>query len=289
MPTNRLDEHPAGDNPLGTYLRDRRGRLDPAAFGFSARQRRTAGLRREEVAQRANISVTWYTWLEQGRGGAPSADVLDRIARALALSPVEREHMFLLAQHRPPEIRHRSAGGVTPRLQRLLDSMAYSPALVKSASWDVLAWNQAAVAVLADYGAIPPERRNILRLMFEESAVRQRMGADWEHNVRNAVAAFRRETVRAGVNGAATALIDDLSRIPEFAAMWAANDVGEFGEGTKTLDHPVVGRIALEYSAFSVDGQPDLGMWIFSPVGPVDAERVRALVEGHQEAVAGPR
>ena len=86
----------ANDNLLGTYLKDRRTKLDPAAMGFPLARRRTPGLRREEVAQRANVSATWYTWLEQGRGGAPSADVLDKIARALMLTDVEREHLFLL-------------------------------------------------------------------------------------------------------------------------------------------------------------------------------------------------
>src|SRR3569833_4493522 len=92
-------------NELGGYLKDRRTKLDPAAFGFPSVRRRTPGLRREEVAQRANISATWYTWLEQGRGGGASADVLDRIARALMLTDAEREHLFLLGLGRPPEVR----------------------------------------------------------------------------------------------------------------------------------------------------------------------------------------
>src|ERR1700760_3096208 len=119
---NSMSEAAARENLLGTYLRDRRTKLDPAALGFSSGRRRTLGLRREEVAQRANISPTWYTWLEQGRGGAPSADVLDRIARALMLTDVEREHVFLLGLGRPPEVRYHSEDGVTPRLQRVLDA-----------------------------------------------------------------------------------------------------------------------------------------------------------------------
>ena len=99
------------DNRFATYLKDRRGKLDPAAFGFPLKRRRTPGLRREEVAQRANVSATWYTWLEQGRGGAPSANVLDRIARALMLTEVEREHLFLIALGRPPEVRHQAPEG----------------------------------------------------------------------------------------------------------------------------------------------------------------------------------
>src|SRR6201990_528828 len=106
-------------NSLGTYLRDRRAKLDPAALGFPLRRRRTPGLRREEVAQRANVSATWYTWLEQGRGGAPSADVLDRIARALMLTDVEREHLFLIGLGRPPEVRYRHDEDVTPPQPRV--------------------------------------------------------------------------------------------------------------------------------------------------------------------------
>src|SRR6201993_4092929 len=102
-----MSELASPENPLGTYLKDRRGRLDPSAFGFPAERRRTPGLRREEVAQRANISPTWYAWLEQGRGGAPSADVLDRISRALLLTDVEREHLFLLGLGRRPAARYR--------------------------------------------------------------------------------------------------------------------------------------------------------------------------------------
>src|SRR3954467_5499449 len=116
------------DNRLAGFLRDRRTKLDPAAFGFSLTRRRTAGLRREEIAQRANVSATWYTWLEQGRGGAPSADVLDRIARAMMLTDIEREHLFLLGLGRPPEVRYRAPEGISPRLQRVLDTLEYSPA-----------------------------------------------------------------------------------------------------------------------------------------------------------------
>src|SRR5260221_10897240 len=120
---NRMSEHVTTENLLGTYLKDRRAKLDPAAFGFPSERRRTLGLRREEVAQRAHISPTWYTCLEQGRGGAPSADVLDRLSQALMLTDGEREHLFLLGLGRPPEVRYQRSVGVTPRLQRLLDAL----------------------------------------------------------------------------------------------------------------------------------------------------------------------
>src|SRR6202042_2325524 len=127
---NWMSDAVTHDNLFGFYLKQRRAKLDPTAFGFSGERRRTAGLRREEVAQRANISATWYTWLEQGRGGGPSADVLDRIARALMLTEVEREHLFLLGFGRPPQAHYRGGDAITPRLQRLLDALPCSPAIV---------------------------------------------------------------------------------------------------------------------------------------------------------------
>ena len=268
------------DNPLGLYLRDRRTRLDPGAFGFPIQRRRTPGLRREEVAQRANISPTWYTWLEQGRGGAPSADVLNRIAGGLMLTEAEREHLFMLALGRPPEVRYKAADGATPRLQRLLDGMLASPAIIKTATWDVVAWNRAAALVLTDYGTLRPEERNILRLVFANDRVR---GAqeDWESTARFVVGAFRADAVRAGAVSEVGLLVTELcATSPEFAALWADNDVRFHGEGTKRLRHPVLGAIELEYSGFAVDGRPDLGMIVYNPVDSDVADRIRALLAG---------
>ncbi len=263
---------------LGLYLRDRRTRLDPGALGFSGR-RRTPGLRREEVAQRADISATWYTWLEQGRGGAPSADVLNRVAHALMLTDVEREHLFLLGLGRPPEVRYQPPGGVTPRLQRVLDAMDASPALVRTATWDVVAWNRAAAAVLTDYGALPPAQRNLLRLIFLDPRARAAQ-FDWDSVARFVVGVFRADAARTGAAASVQPLVEELSRAsPEFAAMWRDNDVRGFGEGIKRLRHPVLGEIALEYSAFAVDGRPDLAMLIYNPVSTADAERIRSLIE----------
>jgi transcriptional regulator with XRE-family HTH domain len=283
---NRLRMPATRDNSLGTYLKDRRTKLDPAAFGFSATRRRTPGLRREEVAQRANVSATWYTWIEQGRGGAPSADVLDRIARALMLTDVEREHIFLLALGRPPEVRYQASEGVTPRLQRVLDALELSPAIVKTSTWDIVAWNRAASAVLADYAALPVEQRNVLRLMFGDPRVRERQ-LDWESVARFVVAAFRADAARAGASQEVAALVDELSRTsPEFAAMWSSHDVRSYGEGTKQLRHSGVGMIGMEYSSFAVDGRPDLSMVIYNPATPADAAKVRLLIKSQASASA---
>ncbi len=268
----------ADDNRLGSYLKDRRGKLDPAAFGLPGARRRTPGLRREEVAQRANISATWYTWLEQGRGGAPSADVLERIARALLLTEAEREHLFLLGLGRPPEVRYRGGEGVTPRLQRVLDALNPSPALIKTATWDVIAWNAAAATVMGDYGAVAPEARNILRRMFLDPAVRAAQH-DWESVARSVLATFRGDAARAGAQGEVAQMVEELRRAsPEFEAMWREHDVGHHGEGLKRMKHPVLGELALEYSTFAVDGRPDLGMVVFNPATEDDARRVGELI-----------
>jgi transcriptional regulator with XRE-family HTH domain len=272
-----MSEPRAEDNLLGTYLRDRRMKLDPAAFGFSAERRRTPGLRREEVAQRANISATWYTWLEQGRGGAPSADVLDRIARALMLTDVEREHLFLLGLGRPPEVRYQRIEGVTPRLQRVLDALDPSPALIRTAIWDVVAWNQAATLMLMDYGSLPPERRNILRFIFLDPRARAAQ-YDWESVARFVLGAFRVDAARAGAVADVEPLVEELCRLsPDFKAMWRDNDVrGPHGESVKHIRHPILGDLSFEYSAFAVDGRTDLTMVVYNPATPKDAEKIRS-------------
>lgn len=267
------------DNLLGVYLKDRRAKLDPAAFGFPLKRRRTPGLRREEVAQRANVSATWYTWLEQGRGGAPSADVLDRIARAMMLTDVEREHIFLLGLGRPPEVRYHAPEGVTPRLQRVLDALEACPAFVKTPTWDVVAWNRAAAVVLTDYSKLAPSERNILRLIFRDSRVRAAQ-TSWENVARYVVSAFRADAARAGATQKIQSLVDELCNLsPEFEAMWRDNDVRTYGGGAKILQHPVVGSLSLEHSIFAVDGRPDLGMVIYNPSTPEDADKIRSLLK----------
>jgi transcriptional regulator with XRE-family HTH domain len=276
---NPMDDSVKHESLLGAYLKRSRMKLDPAAFGFTATRRRTPGLRREEVAQRANISPTWYTWLEQGRGGAPSPDVLDRIARALMLTDAEREHLFLLGLGRPPEVRYQKNAGVTPRLQRVLDALPYSPAIIRSATWDVVAWNRASTVMLTNYELLPPEQRNILRWIFLDPRARSAQ-YDWDSVARSVLGAFRLETARAGAAAEVEPLVDELSRSsPEFRAMWQDNDVrGPHGESVKHIRHPVLGRLAFEYSVFAVDGRTDLSLVVYNPATPADAEQIRSLL-----------
>lgn len=266
------------ESRLAAYLKDRRMKLDSAALGYPQRRRRTPGLRREEVAQRANISVTWYTWLEQGRGGGPSAEVLARIAEALMLTDVEREHLFLLGLGHPPEARYREGPGITPRLQRVLDALEPSVALIRTATWDVVAWNRAAAAVLKDYAVVPPAQRNILRSLFLDPKARAALD-NWEGVASFVVAAFRGDAARAGADTVIQPLVDELCNASAtFAEMWREQDVRGQGKGIKRLNHPVLGAIAMEFSTFAVDGRLDLGMIVYNPVAQEDADKIRDLI-----------
>jgi len=277
--TNRTNGNPPAENVLGTYLRERRARLDPIALGYPPGRRRTVGLRREEIAQRANISATWYTCLEQGRGGAPSADVLDRISRALLLTDAEREHLFLLGLGHPPEVRFHRKDGVSPRLQRVLDVFDPSPALIRTAVWDVLAWNRAATVMLADYGSLPPKQRNLLRMMFLNPHART-VQEEWDSVARFVVGAFKLDAARAGATAEVGPLVEELcTHSSEFNAMWRDNDIrGAHGDTVKHIHHPVLGPLAFEVSTFSVDGRTDLSMVIYNPATPSDAGKIKSKI-----------
>ena len=240
------------------------------------------------MAARANISPTWYTWLEQGRGGAPSADVLDRIAKGLMLTEPEREHLYMLGLGRPPEARYQPVDGITPRLQRVLDAMPLSPAIIKTATWDVVGWNRAATALLTDYSKLPREERNILRLMFSSARVRGRQ-EDWASVARFVVGAFRADVARVGATASAEVekLVTELCRTSrEFEALWQDNDVVAHGEGVKRIHHPDAGFLELEFSSFAVEGRPELGMIVYNPASATDAERLRALIASKAVAAA---
>lgn len=276
--TDRLDDV-GGASRLGAFLRDRRQRLDASALGFGGR-RRTPGLRREEVAQRAHISSTWYTWLEQGRGGAPSPRVLDSLAEALMMTEAEREHLFLVGIGRPPKANVVAREGISQRLQRLLDAMTMIPATVATAAWDIIGWNRAATLALTDYGAAPPEDRNILRRMFLDPAMRASQ-VDWESVARFLVATFRAETARAGETARSAAILAELAASsPDFVRLWTDNDVRTTGEGSKTIRHARVGEISFEFSSFAIDGRPDLKLMVYNPAGEADAEKMRRLCGG---------
>jgi transcriptional regulator with XRE-family HTH domain len=248
---------------LGVFLRDRRARVTPAASPSPSR-RRTPGLRREEVAARAGVSITWYTWLEQGRGGPPSEDALERIARALELDRAGREMLFLLAQQRPPRVEPTATPttNVPKTVRRVLDALSV-PALVKTTTWDVLAWNEAMIP-FRDFAKLTPRDRNTLRAIFLSPAAKARMG-DWEERARAVVATFRMDVARIGGSAEATALVAELCEgSADFRQMWSENDVQTHAMGRKKIRHPTMGEVKLEYSSFPVDGAEGLSLVVFT-------------------------
>ena len=276
MMATTLKTHESNNRVLGKFLQDRRAKLDPASFGFSSARRRTPGLRREEVAQRANISSAWYVCLEQGRGGAPSTDVLDKLAKALLLTDAEREHLFVIGLGRAPEKCYRRTESIEPRLQRVLDQLSPAPAFIKTATWDVVAWNEAATVLWPNFEQLASPERNTLRIVFLDPHA-QTLYYDWEGVARMAVAAFRADVARAGAMAEVAAMVDELSRSsPAFKAMWQDNDVSATAHAVKDLRHPVLGTLSFEASIFGVDGRQDLTMMVFMPASPDVADRIRS-------------
>ncbi len=222
------------------------------------------------------MSVTWYTWLEQGRGGAPSEDVLERLARALELDDPLREVLFLLAQGRPPPRKAAAPAIVTPALRLLLDSIAV-PAYLKTPTSQVVAWNPASVAVLGDYADVPERERNMLRRIFAPDA--HTKVHDVEAVRRAHLAFFRVDLARAGQSAEATALIDELLHAsPEFRRLWADAEMRQQAGFQKRITRPGVGEIVLEASVLHVEGAAGLSLLVLTPVDAASKRAVEQLV-----------
>ncbi|MGP4013484.1 helix-turn-helix domain-containing protein [Streptomyces sp. 4N124] len=236
------------DSHLGAFLKARRAQLDPRECGLPGTDspRRVKGLRREEVAQLAAISVDYYTRLEQGRVHA-SAPVLITLAQALRLDDDQQKYLYELAgrtDDRPR--RRRPAQRVRPAMRRLLDQLTHTPALVLGKRLDILAWNSAAIALYTDFAAIPADRRNYLRLMFTDPAIRA-MHQEWSHDARDAVAAVRMEVAAYPDDPDLARLVGELSiQDADFRTWWAEHRVNSAAYGTKHYRHPLVGDLTLD-------------------------------------------
>lgn len=264
---------------LALFLRSRRARVKPADVGFAGGgRRRTPGLRREEVAQLADVGVSWYTWLEQGRDIHVSEPLLERLAKALRLTPTERTHLFELAHGRPAAIPSIAPLTVSDALQRILDAYPY-PALVTTKRWDVLAWNAPSTILNGDFGLLPVGRRNGLWMMFMNPERRARMPS-WESAARRAVAGFRLDAARAADRTEFDALTTELAEVsPEFARFWNEHDVMEVPEGSKMVDLPDFGLIEFDHAALT-HSEPDgrvLRVSLYSPRPGASTTRARKL------------
>ncbi|MCL6737457.1 helix-turn-helix transcriptional regulator [Streptomyces neyagawaensis] len=249
---------------LSDFLRTRRARLHPqdVALPDFGGTRRVAGLRREEIAQLAGVSVDYYTRMEQGRVSNPSDTVLDALARALRLNDDESQHLHQLARPRHtarPARRHQvSRQRVRPMLQRLLDELKAVPAMVMGRRMDILAWNPAAVALFGDYAAMDPAERNIARITFLDPASRE-LYADWSSCARENVAYLHLEAGRNHSSDPRLAhLIGELSlKSEDFRRWWAEHPVQDKTSGIKRFHHPLVGDLELTYETLRVADDPD--------------------------------
>ncbi|GID63678.1 DNA-binding protein [Actinoplanes cyaneus] len=243
---------------LGEFLRSRRARLSPDELGLAGGggQRRVPGLRREELALLAGVSVDHYVRLEQGRTLHFSESVLDAVARALRLDPVERAHLYRLA--RPvPAGRPRERQVVRPGLLRLLRSVGDVPAYVIGRAADVLAWNEVAAALLTDFGAATPGQRNMARLVLLDEGIR-RLYEDWPAKVRDVAGYLRLDVARHPDDPRTAALVEELlAASPVFRAAWGEHGLKDKTHGEYVYRHPVVGRLELGFEALRLPDDPD--------------------------------
>lgn len=244
---------------LADFLRQRRAALDPAAIGLTpGSRRRTAGLRREEVAHLAGVSVSWYTWLEQGRPINASVDVLNALGRALRLDAVETDHLLLLAGH--PARRAVAPGvDVAPAgVVDLLDALLPCPAYVLGPRWDVLAWNAAQERLYPSFATLQPPSRNLVWVVFAEPDARSLIG-DWEAEARRVLSQFRAETTPRRDDPEVVDLVDRLQAASaEFSEWWPRHDVGGFAERVRHFHHPVAGDLRFRHEQLIPAGEPDL-------------------------------
>ncbi len=248
---------------LGAFLSSRRGRLQPTDLGLSTGQRRTPGLRREEVAVLAGISVSWYTWLEQGRDIRVSTATLDRLAGVLRLDRAEKEHLLALSSRQPAII----GTGDDPSdvLLDLIQAINPVPAYVRSDRLDILAWNPAVADLFVDYGVLEPRARNTLYLMFLYAPYRELIH-DWERVARSTIGLFRAARAKTSDKAPFDQLVYEISTASEeFRRWWPELDVQGLGEGVKRLNHPARGQIDLTYVALTPEGRPDLSLVSYLP------------------------
>lgn len=264
---------------LGEFLRSRRERRRPEDAGLAVGgRRRTPGLRREEVATLAGMSVTWYTWLEQGRAVQASPQVLDSLVDVLDLDPVERAHLFRLAGEVPPRTDGSERTQDADQYQPMLDQFDPNPALLVNRRFDVVAWNRGATVLYGDLARIDPERRNVLWLVFTSEQVRA-TADDWEAEAARTVAFFRAQVGAAVDEPAVARLVAELEAAsPDFARIWSRRELAARPTDRRTVHHPALGRVEFRLTKMrTLDDEHTLVAFL-APPGSGAADRLAALV-----------
>ncbi|MFI0963299.1 helix-turn-helix domain-containing protein [Streptomyces sp. NPDC021080] len=273
---------------LSEFLRSRRARLKPEDVGMPdfGRHRRVPGLRREELAQLAGVSVAYYTRLEQGHGRNVSAEVLDAIARALRLTDAEHNHLTHLAKPK----QHKKKQAARPQqvrgsLRQLLDTLDGVPAYISGRRSDVLVWNRMAAAVFGDWSELPPQERNWARMVFLRPEYRD-LFVEWEQKAIDIVCLLRMDAGCHPDDPRLAALVGELSvKSEDFRRLWATHDVKEKSHGVKLLRHPLVGDLALQFESFRLIGDSELALVTYhAEPGSSSAEALRLLASWGTDA-----
>ncbi|CAM4488529.1 helix-turn-helix transcriptional regulator [Nocardia ninae] len=266
---------------LAAFLRAQRSRVQPADVGLppdmEPGRRRTPGLRREEVAELAGVSLTWYTWLEQGRKIAASPQVVDALARALRLDTGQHRHLRRLAGLADP-VAAPQPGEERARLQRLVDSMMPSPAGIHDGRFDFVVWNDAYARIRIDPAELAPERRNMVWMMFTDETNRKAMRR-WEPAARAVLSQFRAVVGRRPDDERLAALVAVLNEVSvEFRTWWSEYPVQEFRAATIGIDHPTAGALDLELFQLRLVENPDLLLVVQLPSTEDDRRRITAAL-----------
>ncbi|MFC9896472.1 helix-turn-helix transcriptional regulator [Nocardia sp. NPDC127579] len=278
---------------LKEFLRSRRARLnvDDMPIGGTGGVRRVPGLRREEVARLAGVSVDYYSRLEQGRDLNVSDEVLDAVARALRLDDTERSYLFQVARAHPRRARRRSPARVQrvrPGIRRMLETLDdVTPAFVFGRRMDILAANRLARALITDFEALPPRERNLMRFTFLNESARE-LFLDWEEIARDNVGVLRLDAGRHPDDPLLAELVGELSiKSPEFRGWWADHNVRERSFGTKRYHHPLVGDLAVEYESLTLSGDPDQTLCVYTAAaGSASEASLRLLASWTGSSVA---
>lgn len=260
---------------LGDFLKSRRERIKPDHADMVGRfgRRRTPGLRREEVAYRAGVSITWYTWLEQGRVTTTSREVIESIGKALQLNSEEHLHLLRLANYRGEGDSSEFAEEMDPGLQNIINQLQY-PAIIANHRTEVLAYNRMASEIIVDFHAIPADKRVMARLMFTDSNLRKQL-ANWKEFADYTSGVFRWYfDQKAGDPWYEEFVRQMCQESEEFQTLWRLHDVQQKKAILYTFDHPVAGRLFFQLNSFSnINGDANLHCCVFTPVAGTDTEQ----------------
>ncbi|CQR70982.1 hypothetical protein SOV_44920 [Sporomusa ovata DSM 2662] len=277
-PTKNLEEIRRIE--LSKFLRTRRERINPENYGLPiSPRRRTPGLKREEVAQLAGVSVSWYTWLEQGRPIQVSEQVLNSIARVFQLDWAERKHLFVLAKDYYPtqELATDNTCFISSNLQQVLDVFGICPAYVMDQRWQVVAWNKSACKIFADFSTLSPRDKNLIWLLFTDPYQKELL-VEWEKEAKRCLAMFRISSDQYIAEPWFNELVNSLKNISShFRKWWDLYDIQVPQGKCKKINHPVVGPVALQPTTLLSAESPELRIMVYTPLLDEDTNKLIKL------------